>query len=112
MKKRVAFDVMGTLTGNKGSLIEHIFRALQAEGVECVVWSNSFGYAIDAIASLNLENTHPMRKMSRFELQEHNLEMFDLAIEDDRSQTWLGAKDFAFVDEITMGLVFKKLGLK
>lgn len=112
MKKRVAFDVMGTLTGNKGALIQHIFRKLQDHGVECVVWSNNFSYAVDAIRDLKLENTVPMSKKTKMDLINNGEELFDLAIEDDRSQTWLGAKDFVFVDEIVTGLVFSKLGLK
>lgn len=106
---RIAFDVKGTIEGPKKALVLHIFEKLQEQGHTCVVWSNSYGYAVDAIKDNNLQNTEPMDKMSKFDLQERGLEPFDLAIEDDRSQTWLGAKKFAFVDELTYGQVLNLL---
>lgn len=106
---RIAFDVKGTIEGPKKALVLHIFDKLQKQGHECVVWSNFYGYAVDAIKNNDLKNTQPMTKASRFDLENSQQGMFDLAIEDDRSQTWLGAKKFAFVDELTYGLVLSLL---
>lgn len=106
---RIAFDVKGTLDGPKSGLVLHIFDQLQKQGHECVVWSNYLDYAVQAIKKHNLQNTTPMTKKSKVDMMNSEEGMFDLAIEDDRSQTWLGAKKFAFVDELTAGLVQKLL---
>ena len=106
---RIAFDVKGTIEGPKKALVLTIFNRLQEAGHTCVVWSNYYPYAVDAIKNNGLQNTQPMDKLTTTELQERGLEPFDLAIEDDRSQTWLGAKKFAFVDDLTYGLVLKLL---
>lgn len=106
---RIAFDVKGTIEGHKKALVLHIFEQLQKQGHTCIVWSNSFSYAVDAIKNNDLKNTEPMQKLSKRDLEELGGQPFDLAIEDDRSQTWLGANKFAFVDELTAGLVQKLL---
>jgi len=109
MKKRIAFDVKGTIEGPKKALVLHIFEQLQAQGHECIVWSNLYSYAVDAIKDNNLQNTYAISKLSKGDCAARGEEMFDLCIEDDRSQTYLGAKKFAFVDELTAGLVQKLL---
>lgn len=97
---KVAFDVKGTIDGYKQDLVLKLFKGLQAKGHTCVVWSNCYSYAVDAIRDHGLTNTEPMDKMSRFDLRDRDMEPMDLAIEDDRSQTWLGAKRFIFVDDL------------
>jgi len=108
-KKRIAFDVKGTIEGPKKDLVLHIFEKLQEQGHECVVWSNLYSYAVDAIKDNNLKNTQAMSKKSKGDLLSNGEELFDLCIEDDRSQTYLGAKKIAFVDELTYGYVVKLL---
>lgn len=99
---RIAFDVKGTIEGPKKALVLRLFEGLQDKGHTCIVWSNYYGYAVDAIKDNNLSKTEPMDKMSAYGLKERrNEEPFDLAIEDDRSQTYLGANKFLFVDELT-----------
>lgn len=97
---KVAFDVKGTIDGHKQDLVLKLFHGLQKKGHQCVVWSNLYSYAVDAVKEHGLTNTKTMSKMSRFELKEQEMDQMDLAIEDDRSQTWLGAKRFIFVDEL------------
>lgn len=98
---RVAFDVKGTIDGYNSELVLKLFKGLQAKGHEVFVWSNLYSYAVDAIKDNHLKNTEPLQKMSRIDLEERELPQMDLAIEDDRSQTWLGANKFVFVDELT-----------
>lgn len=101
---RVAFDVKGTIEGPKKDLVLKLFRGLQEKGHTCIVWSNLYSYAIDAVVNNKLENTEPNRKYSKGDVAEGiyaSTTMFDLAVEDDRSQTWLAANRFLFVDEIT-----------
>ena len=102
---KVAFDVKGTIDGHKQDLVLKLFKGLQNKGHECVVWSNLYSYAVDAIRDHKLTNTEAMSKMSRFDLRDREMEPMDIAIEDDRSQTWLGAKRFIFVDELNEDLV-------
>ncbi len=99
--KSVAFDVKGTIEGPKKELVLRLFKSLQSKGVKCVVWSNLYSYATDAIKDNNLENTYAESKRTISEFKEWGLEPFDLAIEDDRSQTWLASKRLIFVDELT-----------
>ncbi|NJO48172.1 MAG: hypothetical protein HC840_00490 [Leptolyngbyaceae cyanobacterium RM2_2_4] len=97
---RIAFDVKGTVEGSKGAVILEAFRKLQGAGHTCVVWSNLYSYATDAIAKHGLDAEAESKRSTR-DLEDYSLEPFDVAIEDDRSQTWLGAKRLIFVDEIT-----------
>lgn len=96
---KIAFDVKGTIDGPRGKIILEAFRKLQELGHECIVWSNSLGYAHDAVKSHGL-NADFMSKKMMLDYDSED-EAMDVAIEDDRSQTWLGAKRFIFVDEIT-----------
>lgn len=102
---RIAFDVKGTIEGPKKDLVLRLFRALQAKGHTCVVWSNFYGYAVDAIKDNNLINTVPMDKKGVWDLKERGEELMDMCIEDDRSQTWLGSRRFVFVDELDESFV-------
>lgn len=108
---KIAFDVKGTIEGPKKELVLKLFRGFQNTGHECVVWSNSYGYAVDAIKNNNLLDTHPEDKKSKRDLEEYGRPVYDIAIEDDRSQTWLGAKRFVFVDELTEELVDQLVGV-
>lgn len=100
----VAFDVKGTIEGPKKDLVLKLFRGLQEKGHKCVVWSNLYSYAIDAIVDNGLNNTEPFKKYTKGDVAEgiyNDTDTVDLAIEDDRCQTYLAAHRFLFVDEIT-----------
>lgn len=107
---RVAFDVKGTIEGPKKDLVLKLFKGLQAKGHTCVVWSNSYSYAINAITDNGLENTEAMSKKSKGDMAEYGEELFDFAVEDDHQQTYLGAKKLLFVDELTEDTVAELLG--
>lgn len=98
---RIAFDVMGTLAGRNEVKVKALFKALHDLGHEVVVWSNSSSYAYDMAAKLRAEGfkTEAMTKYTDT-LEAEDLELFDVAIEDDTSQTWLAAKRLVFVHEI------------
>lgn len=97
---KFAFDVKGTIEGHKGAVIVEALKKLQALGHECVVWSNLYSYTVDAVKKHGL-TAETMSKRSKNEMREYEMDLFDVAIEDDRSQSYLGAKNFVFVDEIT-----------
>lgn len=99
-KLRVAFDVKGTIEGPHKDLVLRLFKGLQEKGHNCYVWSNLYSYALDAIRDNNLENTVAMAKKSKGDLLGDGNELFDVCIEDDRRQTYLGAKRIIFVDEL------------
>lgn len=103
---RVAFDVKGTIEGPKQDLVLKLFRGLQKQGHTCVVWSNMWTYAKEAIKTHNLTNTEADTKKSVSDLMNWGIPLFDLAIEDDREQgTYLGASEFIYVDELTEELI-------
>lgn len=102
---KIAFDVKGTIEGPKKDLVLKLFKGFQAQGHTCVVWSNMYSFAIGAIKDNDLENTNAMMKFSKGEAELGEVDFFDLAIEDDRRQTYLAANKFLFVDEITEELV-------
>jgi hypothetical protein len=93
---KIAFDVAGTIEGPKQKEILELFWRLHGAGHELFVWSNSYGYAIDAVKKYNLPAA-TMLKYGRGDSQD----LMDVAIEDDRSQTWLGASKIVFVDELS-----------
>ena len=99
---RIAFDVLGTLKGYKGPALAEAFKKLQAMGHECVIWSSEYSMTIEIKKHYGLE-CETMRKQAKYEMRNDNGEyegLFDVAVEDDRSQTYLGAHKFAFVDEL------------
>lgn len=106
---KVAFDVKGTIEGHKKDLVLRLFRGLQSQGHTCLVWSNSIGYAVDAIKDNNLDNTEPLWKYTKGDVAMQGREMMDICIEDDRSQSYLGSRRFVFVDEINEELISKLL---
>jgi len=100
---RIAVDVKGTLEGHKRDLIVRMMMFLKDKGWEVVVWSNSYGYAVDAVKGLSetpLEGIEPYNKEMKSSVDYKEEFYFDIAIEDDRSQEYLAAKHFIWVDEI------------
>lgn len=96
---RIAVDVKGTLEGSMRAQIVRMMMFLQDQGHEVVVWSNSYSFAVEAVMKLAetpLEQIDAISKQATWDTEER----FDIAIEDDRSQTWLAAKNFIWVDEI------------
>lgn len=95
---KIAFDVMGTINGPKKIQVLAMLRYLKEQGHEVVVWSNLYSYATDAVRDYALDvEAMPKKMMLDYDSE---AEAMDLAVEDDRSQTWLGARNFIFVDEI------------
>lgn len=92
---RIAFDVLGTLKGYKGPAIADAFKKLQAMGHECVIWSSEYSMTTEIKKHYGLE-CDTTSKYSKYD----GMELFDVAVEDDRGQTYLGARQFAFVDEL------------
>lgn len=96
---RIAFDVKGTIEGPQKSKVLRLFKALQAQGHDLIVWSNSYGYAVDAVKDNNL--TCPAQsKTTKWDVDDDQSKFVDLAIDDDSSQTWLAAKRFIWVHEL------------
>jgi hypothetical protein len=94
---RVAFDVKGTLSGFDSKKVWKLFRALESKGCEIVIWSNMPTFARDLVEKHNLSNDYECKSM-KLDVDEEN--WYDLAVEDDRSQTWLAARKFIFVGDI------------
>lgn len=99
---RIAFDVKGTLDGYNETKVRALFKALHDAGHHVVVWSNSYGYAHDMAEQLKALgfNTEADSKYSDSDAEDRGNGMFDIAIEDDTSQTWLAAKKLVFVHEL------------
>lgn len=97
---RIAFDCLGTLMGSHGPALAEAIPKLQALGHECVIWSSLYSYTIEMKNKYKL-NVETMEKRSTYEMREYEMELFDVAVDDDRGQTYLGAKAFVYVDEIT-----------
>jgi hypothetical protein len=95
---RIAFDVKGTIEGYHKVKILKLFHALKARGHELTVWSNSYGYAQDAVSDNNLGC--PFQSKTDKWQSEDQSNWFDFAIDDDSQQTWLAAKRFIWVHEV------------
>jgi hypothetical protein len=109
---KIAFDVKGTLDSPKKNILVSLINWLQKNGHECVVWSNSYMYAVECVKNNDLK-CETMSKATKGDFRQYDKDEFDWAIEDDRSQTWLAAKNFLWVDEIeTTGWCLIKMGLK
>ena len=107
---RIAFDVKGTLMhqDDKGKFtpitkVVLLFHALQSLGHELTVWSNMLSFAVQAHDQLGFPNSVYVQTKKMNSDYYDLSEAFDIAIEDDHSQTWLGAKRIVFVDEIPDG---------
>lgn len=100
---KIAFDVMGTLSGKDQNKVLHLFRTLEHMGHTMFVWSNSIQYAFDIVSQLKLAvpAERVLYKYSTFDVKkEEGLDIMDIAVEDDTSQTYLATKKFVFVHEI------------
>lgn len=102
---KIAFDVKGTIEGPKQKQVLELFWRLQEAGHEMFVWSNLFSYAAQAIIDHGLPAT-AIRKNSLTEANDTAYGLMDLAIEDDRSQSYLGAIKIIFVDELESEIEF------
>lgn len=96
---RIAFDVKGTIDGPKGKFVLGLMAFLQELGHECVVWSNSYSFAADAVRDHNLKVEYMSKKM-KGDMDHDETQFYDFAVEDDTSQTWLAAKSFIWVHEL------------
>lgn len=94
---KIAFDVKGTLSGPKEKFVVRLLLELQALGHECIVWSNSFGYAVDCVAKNGFKEVRAESKSTKWDRDQSN--WYDVAIEDDHSQDYLAAKRIIFVDD-------------
>jgi hypothetical protein len=97
---KIAFDVMGTIEGPKQKQVLELFWKLHKAGHEMFVWSNSFSYAAQAVIDHKLPAT-ALLKNGKFNADDSAYGLMDVAIEDDTSQTWLGANRIIFVHELT-----------
>jgi hypothetical protein len=100
---KIAFDVKGTIEGPKQKEVLELFSRLWTAGHEMFVWSNLESYAVDAVEKYNLPAT-AIRKYSSTDAEDRGF--MDIAIEDDPSQTWLGAKQIVFVHELPVKTEF------
>lgn len=96
---RIACDVQGTIEGYKKEFVLRLIRKLMNHGVELTVWSNSYGYALDAVKDYDLQCFAISKKtISDFDFDQ--TKFFDLAIEDDTHQDFLSSKRFLWVHDI------------
>ena len=95
---KIACDVKGTLEGDKKKQVLKILDLFHRAGYEIIIWSNMSSYAHDAVRDNNLR-AEPMGKKMMLDYDDPS-EAMNYCIEDDRSQTWLGAHKFIWVDEI------------
>lgn len=96
---RIAFDVKGTIEGPKKRQIIYILTELRKRGHEVVVWSNAYMFAKDAVNDNHLE-CEATDKLTLWDAKERDKSLYDLAIDDDSSQTWLAAKRFIWVHDV------------
>lgn len=96
---KIAFDVLGTLRGHKGPALAEAFRKLQELGHECVIWSSEYSMTTEIKKHYGLE-CETMSKQTKGDYDYEEKNYFDVAVEDDRGQTYLGARQFAFVDQL------------
>lgn len=96
---KIACDVKGTLEGPKKKQVLRILDLFSKAGYEVTVWSNLYSYAVDAVKDNNLKAQF-MDKKSKGDYEYDETKYFNFAIEDDRSQSYLAAKTFIWVDTI------------
>lgn len=96
---RIAFDVKGTLEGPREHLVLGLLIQLQELGHEIIVWSNSFGYAVDCAKNLGLVGVRVESKRNKWNTPAEDF--YDVAIEDMAEQRdWLAAKRVILVSEL------------
>lgn len=61
---RIAFDVKGTIEGPRKAIVLKFLSILQAQGHDVIVWSNSYGYAVDAVRDNKLIVCLNLRQIS------------------------------------------------
>ncbi len=94
---KVAFDCAGTLLGPRKCLL--LFKWFESKGCEMVIWSNAYGYTLEAKEKYALE-AETMEKKGTFDYEDKS-EYMDIAVEDDVGQgSWLASKKFIFVHDI------------
>jgi hypothetical protein len=108
---KIACDVKGTLEGPKKKQVLKILDLFARAGYEVTIWSNSFGYAVDAVRDNNLR-AQTMTKKSKSDMENDDQPLFNFAIEDDKQQWYLGATRIVYVDEIPEDLVAVELFVK
>lgn len=96
---KLACDVKGTLEGPKKKQVLKLLDLFSKAGYEITVWSNLYSYAVDAVSDNNLR-AEAMGKKMKMDLDYDESAYFNFAIEDDRRQEYLAAKQFIWVDEI------------
>ena len=98
---KIACDVKGTLEGPKKKQILKMLDLFAKAGYEIVVWSNLYSYAIDAVKDNNLRaEAIPKKSKGDYPHEYDESTYYNIAIEDDRKQEYLAAKQFIWVDEI------------
>lgn len=99
---KIAFDVMGTLMGQNQDKVLRLFHAFEKMGHTMYVWSNSINYAFDAVNQhkLNVPAERIMYKYTKFDAEMEQMDVMDVAVEDDKSQTYLATKKLVLVYEI------------
>lgn len=89
---RIAFDCSGTLIRG-GSNIEaavKLIKWLQSKGHEVVIWSNAWNYTQEAKKKHGLSCECDMKRCTWD--YDNEDDYFDIAIDDDMSQTYLATK--------------------
>jgi hypothetical protein len=103
---KIACDVLGTIEGDKQASVLRILQSLISAGHEVVIWSSEYSLASEAVKKHRLTNLDGtpllyMEKYSTMDVRNQGMPMFDLALEDQQSQTsYLASKFFLMVHEI------------
>lgn len=100
-KLRIAVDVIGTIEGNRKAQVLTIIHTLLDLGHEVEIWSSDFSCARNAVTKYDLQCLY---RQKHTKIESPSEEFFDYAIEDDRRQTYLAAKNFLWVDELPTSL--------
>jgi hypothetical protein len=96
---RIAFDVKGTIEGPKKQYVIALLNLLRDQGHEVLVWSNSYGFAQDAVQDNDLGCKYQL-KDALFDIHGDASRVVDLAIDDDSQQVWLASRRFIWVHDL------------
>lgn len=95
--KHIAFDCSGTLLSNNPKVIK-LFLWFMSKGCRVVIWSNSYGYTLDAKAKYHLD-VECQTKSFKYDLPEE--EYFDICVDDEPAQIeYLAANHMISVQDI------------